>query len=185
MLIDQGDGTTNFLFWTAPFPLFSFLSLHPLATQSIQGQDPFLSTPQILLDMQGRAHKHRKWPGQPYGRSGARYSALPHCSRPLPTASGHLGPPQRVSRGRLGVWDTASCRPPPKPLSSPLHDLTRARPWTLPTVLRGHARLSHPDSLSHLGSNHLSPVHLSDTPSLPLVLSCPLHGHHVRHQPPH
>src|SRR4051812_29246610 len=52
-------------------------------------------------------------PWQPKACSGARYSALPHCSRPLPSASGHLGPPPRVPRSRLGVRDTLRGRPPP------------------------------------------------------------------------
>src|SRR4051812_22421937 len=38
-------------------------------------------------------------PRRPNARSGARYSAPPHCSRPLPAASSHLGPPQRARRG--------------------------------------------------------------------------------------
>src|SRR3954466_6002372 len=38
-------------------------------------------------------------PWQPFGRSGARYSAPTHCSRPLPATSGHLGSPPRVPRG--------------------------------------------------------------------------------------
>src|SRR4051812_22605064 len=65
-------------------------------------------------------------PCRPYGRSGARYSALPHCSRPLPTTSGHLGSPPHASR----CSSTSSTRQLVGPLlfPSPLPLLTHA-PW--------------------------------------------------------
>nr|XP_040244318.1 formin-like protein 20 [Aegilops tauschii subsp. strangulata] len=59
---------------------------------------PHYLLPLELPDTLGRAHIAKKWPCRPHTRSGARYSALPHCSRPLPTTSGHLKPPQRAQR---------------------------------------------------------------------------------------
>src|SRR3954466_14505609 len=88
--------------WTASFSLSINLSPLLLALQGIQCLSTLLYYPQALPDISGRAHIAKKMACRPFARSGARYSALPHWSRPLPTASGHLGPPQRVSRGRLG-----------------------------------------------------------------------------------
>src|SRR6187399_225879 len=76
-------------------------------------------------------------PCRPNGCSGARYNALAHCSLAQPGAPDHLGPFPRVSRGALDVRDLQDCRPYPPLPSFSLRELTRARPWTLPTMHRG------------------------------------------------
>src|SRR3954463_15470504 len=100
--------------------------LTPLAHQSIQSLPPLLYYSLALLDRFGRAHFAKKMACRPYGRSGARYSALPHCSRPLPTTSGHLGSPPHASR----CSSTSATRQLVGPLlfPSPLPLLTHA-PW--------------------------------------------------------
>ena len=152
--------------------------LPPLPPHSISHPRHTRLSPHALL--LPRATRHA-WPCplcqkmacRPFARSGARYSALPHCSRPLPTASGHLGPPQRVSRGRLGVWDTASCRPllNLSPLSSMELARLRRRPrprCTTAPLFRGPPELSY-------GFFPLSlfPSNLPDKTPLPLAPSCP------------
>ena len=84
--------------WTAtsPFSLTPPLSPEPL--QSIQGSLSFLYSLPHLLDTNGRAHCAYKMACRPFACSGACYNALPHCSRRLPSTSGHLGPPPHASR---------------------------------------------------------------------------------------
>ena len=77
-------------------------------------------------------------------RSGACYSALRHCSTPIPRPPVDLGLRNCVPRGCLGVHDTQHCRSLPPSPSFSLLDLTRAHPWTLPTVHHGLAHFKPP-----------------------------------------
>ena len=100
-------------------------------------------------------------PCRPYGRSGARYSALPHCSRVLPEAPDSLGRWDCVPRGRLGVRDTLDGRPPPPSLSG---DLCHACPSA--------ARV-----------RQLPPASLACLALVPLSLSLSLVVDHVQQDP--
>ena len=126
--------------WTALAPLFLTSLLTPVATQGIQGFPHIIYSSLELPDMLSRAHFAKKMACRPFARSGARYSALPHCSRPLPSTSGHLEPPQRARR----CSSVSSTRqpvvpllllPPPAPArtrasrpSAPVSTLTRVVP---------------------------------------------------------
>ena len=127
--------------WTATTPFSLTPPLSPKPLQSIQGSLSFLYPLPHLLDTNGHAHYAYKMACRPFACSGARYSALPHCSCPLPTASGHLGPPQRARRDAstsatrqlvgplLLLPPLASARTRAGRPSAPVSTLTRAVPW--------------------------------------------------------
>ena len=66
-------------------------------------------------------------PCRPKTCSGARYSVLPHCSRPQSAASDHLGQRERVPRGPLDVHDLPGCRSYPLRPSSSLSSSSPVR----------------------------------------------------------
>ena len=110
--------TPFLLLWTATF-FSSFTSLlTPVAPRASKTASPFLYYFLYPFDTVGHALGARPRHWQPKARSGARYSALEHCSRPPIASADHLGPPPRVPRGGLDVRNTLGGRPPP--LSSSL-----------------------------------------------------------------
>ena len=102
---------------------------------------------------------HRKWPCRPLGLSRALYSALPHCSRPLPSTSGHLGSSPHASRCSSTSAARQASVPllllPPAALArtragrprAPMSGLTRAKLWPYPLspFLPLDVELSHKD----------------------------------------